>query len=295
MARSLSRTPGTRRPGRPPRSRRPSVIPACRRPPAAAPRRFPRPSGTAPDILLITVDTLRADAPGYSGNASAATPNIDRLAGGGGPSSGAHAHNVDDASFPRQHPDGPVPLRARRARQRRVPSGPEDADPRHAAPSRTGYSTAAVIGAFPLDARFGLDRGFDAYDEKYPQGANEYDFRVAERPASEVVVARRWWAATPGDRVFSGCTSTIAIFPIVPPAAHRGPLCGRPVSRRSGGRGRGARSALRGPAASSARRPPRPDFRTTARPWETTGKSRTVSSPTRRRCTFRSSCGVPDS
>ena len=37
-----------------------------------------------------------------------------------------------------------------------------------------GYATAAVVGAFPLDARFGLSRGFRLYDQKYPQGAHAY-------------------------------------------------------------------------------------------------------------------------
>ena len=81
-----------------------------------------------------------------------------------------------------------------------------------------GYSTAAVIGAFPLDARFGLDRGFDTYDERYPQGANEYDFRVAERPAPEVVaLARRWWADNAGRRRFLWVHLYDCHFPHVPP------------------------------------------------------------------------------
>ena len=46
------------------------------------------------NILLITIDTLRADALGAYGNASAATPWMDRLAAGGLRFSNAHAHNV---------------------------------------------------------------------------------------------------------------------------------------------------------------------------------------------------------
>ena len=65
--------------------------------------------------------------------------------------------------------------------------------PRRPCSTAADIATAAFIGAFPLDARFGLDRGFDLYDERYPQGANEYDFRVAERPAPEVVAAARRW------------------------------------------------------------------------------------------------------
>ncbi len=162
---------------------------ACRRPTArAAPV-----SSRRPDILLITVDTLRADALGYSGNARAATPNIDRLAAKGRAFLGAHAHNVMTLPSHANILTGRYPY----------DHGIRDNDgfrldpmtPTLATLLRSaGYSTAAIIGAFPLDARFGLDRGFDTYDERYPQGANEYDFRVAERPASEVVaLARRWW------------------------------------------------------------------------------------------------------
>src|SRR5262245_41772116 len=50
--------------------------------------------GSRPDILLITVDTLRADAVGAYGNRRASTPAIDRLAAGGVRFTDAHAQNV---------------------------------------------------------------------------------------------------------------------------------------------------------------------------------------------------------
>ena len=167
---------------------------ACRR----TPERAPAASSPRPDILLITVDTLRADAVGYSGNARAATPNIDRLAGEGRAFLEAHAHNVMTLPSHANILTGRYPYE----------HGIRDNDGFRLDPKTptlatllrsAGYSTAAMIGAFPLDARFGLDRGFDVYDERYPQGANEYDFRVAERPASEVVaLGRRWWSDNAG-------------------------------------------------------------------------------------------------
>jgi len=64
-----------------------------------------------------------------------------------------------------------------------------------------GYATAAFIGAFPLDSRFGLARGFDVYDHSFPQGTGGYDLTIPERPASEVVaLARRWLASAPSGR-----------------------------------------------------------------------------------------------
>jgi len=169
------------------------VSPACRQ---ESPDSHPTPP--LPDIVLVSIDTLRADALGYAGNPRARTPNLDRLASEGKTFLFAHAHNVMTlpshaniltGRYPYEHGvrdnDG----------FRLDPKWDTAATLLHAA----GYSTGAFLGAFPLDARFGLDRGFDVYDERYPQGANEYDFRVAERPAAEVVAAaRRWYAENAG-------------------------------------------------------------------------------------------------
>ena len=45
-------------------------------------------------MLLITIDTLRADALGAYGNTKVATPGLDRLSSGGVRFSRASAHNV---------------------------------------------------------------------------------------------------------------------------------------------------------------------------------------------------------
>src|SRR5436190_19055615 len=46
------------------------------------------------DVVLITIDTLRADAPGFAGNTKVRTPLLDRLARAGRVYPDAHAHNV---------------------------------------------------------------------------------------------------------------------------------------------------------------------------------------------------------
>jgi Flp pilus assembly protein TadD len=50
-----------------------------------------------------------------------------------------------------------------------------------------GYDTAAFIGAFVLDHRFGLGQGFDTYDDRIPRDPDASDRLEAERPASAVV------------------------------------------------------------------------------------------------------------
>src|SRR5436190_23297928 len=62
-----------------------------------AKHRGPASGGNLPpatNIILITIDTTRADAVGYAGNATVKTPFLDSLAAGGMVFTNAHAHNV---------------------------------------------------------------------------------------------------------------------------------------------------------------------------------------------------------
>jgi arylsulfatase A-like enzyme/Flp pilus assembly protein TadD len=166
----------------------------CRRP-ARAPATAP--SASPPDVVLITIDTLRADALGFAGNTRVRTPNLDLLAGQGLVFTGAHAHNVMTLPSHANILTGLYPYE----------HGVRDNEGFRLDPkiptlatllTEKGYATAAILGAFPLDSRFGLSRGFRLYDQKYPQGAHAYDFSVAERPAPEVVAAARSWYSRNG-------------------------------------------------------------------------------------------------
>ncbi len=65
--------------------------------------------------------------------------------------------------------------------------------------ARAGYATGAFVGAFPLDSRFGLDRGFTVYDDEYPKGSDLDEFRFAERRGDQVVGrALAWFEAQAG-------------------------------------------------------------------------------------------------
>ncbi len=162
----------------------------------------PGPSLEGADVLLITLDTLRADALGFAGNRRAATPVLDRLAAAGRVFDDAHAHNVVTLPshaniltglYPYQHgvrensgfvlPDT-VPTLATLLRQ-------------------AGWATAAFVGAYPLDHGFGLARGFDEYDDRFPRGSRPDEFAMAERRGDQVVgPALVWWNAHRGQRRF---------------------------------------------------------------------------------------------
>jgi arylsulfatase A-like enzyme/Flp pilus assembly protein TadD len=56
-----------------------------------------------------------------------------------------------------------------------------------------GYRTGGFVSAFPLDSRFGLDRGFDVYDDSFADARTGRAFLLQERPGTETVtLARRW-------------------------------------------------------------------------------------------------------
>ncbi|MCU1231970.1 MAG: hypothetical protein JWO97_4854 [Acidobacteria bacterium] len=170
-----------------------ALLAACAKPEAPAP-----PPAARPDIILVTIDTLRADSVGFAGNTRVKTPFLDRLASQGIVFTNAHAHNVVTLPshvniltglYPYQH-------------------GVRDnagftLDPKHATVAKllhdAGYATGAFVGAFPLDARFGLNQGFDVYDDNYGKGAASLDFVIQERPATAVLdAATKWWRGAEG-------------------------------------------------------------------------------------------------
>ena len=121
---------------------------------------------TRPDIVLVTIDTLRADRMGCYGDRQARTPNLDALAREGIRFETAvtpvpltlPAHtSLLSGLQPYRH--GVLDNAGFRLR--------ESTTTLAAALSRSGYATAASIGAFVLDRRFGLDRGFDRYGDRF--------------------------------------------------------------------------------------------------------------------------------
>ncbi len=154
------------------------------------------------NVLLITVDTLRADALGFAGREDVATPALDRLAAEGVVFTRAQAHNVVTLPshaniitglYPYEHG---IRENSGFFLAESVPTAGEYF-------SRAGFATGAIIGAFPLSARYGLNRGFDTYDDSYPKGWNQSEFFIPERRGDEVVSrGLDWWRQNSGRRRF---------------------------------------------------------------------------------------------
>ena len=115
-----------------------------------------------PDVILITIDTLRADHLGSYGYKDGETPNLDALARAG--TRFAHAYTPVPITLPAHAVimTGSYPMMT----GMHDFSGnklPTDTPTLAKALSAQGYRTAAFVSAAVLDTRFGLNAGFDTY------------------------------------------------------------------------------------------------------------------------------------
>ena len=161
-----------------------------RRPIAKATQSIPTGALRGANVLLVTIDTLRADRVGAYGSHRGLTPAIDALANAGLRFDHTYAHvpltlpshaSLMTATYPTRNgvrDNGTFHL--------------GDAPPTLAATLKTaGYRTGAFIGAFVLDARFGLNRGFDVYDDRMAGSSAELD--LVQRIADQVVAPAQEW------------------------------------------------------------------------------------------------------
>src|SRR6185369_8689706 len=67
----------------------------------------------------------------------------------------------------------------------------------------TGFATGAFVGSYALDARFGLNAGFDVYDGRFDDRATGGALIVPERPATAVVARATAWISAQGGQWFA--------------------------------------------------------------------------------------------
>ena len=147
------------------------------------------------NLLLISIDTLRADHLSCNGAQNVTTPNLDRLAREG-------------VNFGRARTSVPLTLPSHAS----ILTGnyPPTHGVRDNATSRlaesqltlgevlqtNGYETSAFLGSFVLDRRFGLAQGFDTYDDQVAGAPEELESLEAERSAEAVYTAFESWLSS---------------------------------------------------------------------------------------------------
>jgi len=149
------------------------------------------PAPAARNLVIITIDTLRADRVGTYGYAAARTATMDRLA-------------RDGVKFTHAYATAPITLTSHASLMTgRYPAGhgarhngmrldlktPTLADRL----SQAGFATGGFVAAYPLDRRFGLIKGFQTYGDRMPPSVNGR--AVNERPGRAVVDEALGWLA----------------------------------------------------------------------------------------------------
>jgi arylsulfatase A-like enzyme/Flp pilus assembly protein TadD len=183
------------------------------------------------NLILVTVDTLRADRLSCYGYSRNQTPNIDALG-----AQGARFASVV-AQVPLTLPShcsiltGTYPM----FHQVRDNVGYSlDASKSTLAEvlKAQGYRTAAFVGAYVLSAKFGLNQGFDFYDDDFGKPARAggiVNLNQLERPAAEVIRRAIQWVENNSSAPFF---TWIHLYdphdPYDPPAPFKARFAGRP-------------------------------------------------------------------
>jgi arylsulfatase A-like enzyme/cytochrome c-type biogenesis protein CcmH/NrfG len=167
------------------------------RQPATTPPPLPR------HVLVITIDTLRADRLGCYGNREVATPNMDRLAHEGAMALEASVQvpmtrpshvSILTGLYPAQHG---IRDNISTALAADVPTLAE-------AFKAAGFRTAGFVSSIVLSRQSGLARGFDEYSDRFDAGADDARFLDTLRKRGDIVTAEAiaWLGQHANDRTF---------------------------------------------------------------------------------------------
>ncbi len=206
------------------------AVASCARdanPPAAA-AKAPR------HLVIVTIDTLRADRLGAYGNTSVPTPNFDRLAREGARALDASAHvpitrpshtSLFTGRYPAEHgvrDNISLPL------AKDVPTLAETL-------KANGFTTAAFVSTFVLASSSGLNRGFDHYDDlaetSGPDGAAALG-QAQRRGDATLARVEQWLAARGAEPSTTRTALWVHLYdphdPYEPPAPFAAPFADRP-------------------------------------------------------------------
>jgi arylsulfatase A-like enzyme/Flp pilus assembly protein TadD len=195
-------------------------VAACRPAPAVPP--------TARHVVLVTIDTLRADRLGCYGS-DVATPNLDRIASEGAlaPQATAHVpltrpshvtlftgrlpfeHGIRDNVSPAVVPDTPLLAEAFK---------------------KAGFATAAFVSSVVLASESGLDRGFDVYSDRFEGARGDAQFLNTVQKRGDVTLgeATAWLEANHAGRLFAWIHLYDPHDPYEPPEPYASRYADRP-------------------------------------------------------------------
>ena len=180
------------------------------------------------NVLLITVDTLRPDRLSCYSPKYVKTPAIDALAARGVLFENAFAHCPITLASHASILLGVTPF-THGVGDNSKGKVPASFPTMATALKAQGYATGAFIGAFPLETRFGLARGFDIYDDAFPARKENASF-YAERRADAVVDAALAWLGRQRGAWFCWIHVFDPHAPYAPPEPYAGRFASDPYS-----------------------------------------------------------------
>ena len=180
------------------------------------------------NVILITLDTLRADHLSCYDKRFVATPNLDYLAAEG--TLFEHCVSQTPLTLPSHATilSGTYPFyhQVRDNETTRVPGSLSlisEIFKQH------GFATSAFIGAMVLDSNFGLDRGFDTYADRFDTHDPLNRWGEIRKPAAAVLKESRLWIEqNSGQRFFSWIHLYDPHAPWDPPSPFREQYPGHP-------------------------------------------------------------------
>ena len=152
------------------------------------------------NVLLVTIDTLRPDRLSCYSPKYLQTPRIDGLAAKGVLFERAFAHDPETLPSHTNILLGMTSLAHGVSENSKSIVAPEFLTLAELLKSR-GFATGAFVSAFTLDSRFGLNQGFEVYDDHYPAKALPGK-RFSERGAAKTIAAALQWLSVPKGKWF---------------------------------------------------------------------------------------------
>lgn len=195
----------------------------------AACRAAPTPAPVARHLVLVTIDTLRADRLGSYGNRSVETPHLDAIARDG-------ARAIDaSVQAPLTRPSHVTLLSGLYPAEHGIrdnvsPALREDVPTLAERLKAGGFTTAGFVSSIVLSRQSGLARGFDTFSDHFDIGADDARFlntiqRRGDIPTAEAIT---WLEAHQGSRLFLWLHLYDPHDPYEPPEPFASRYAGRP-------------------------------------------------------------------
>jgi arylsulfatase A-like enzyme/Tfp pilus assembly protein PilF len=189
----------------------------------------PSAPAVARHVVIVTIDTLRADRLGCYGRADVATPRLDRIAAGGALALEASAHvpltrpshvSIFTGLLPPEHG----------IRDNISPAVVPDVPLLAEVLQKAGFATGAFVSSVVLDSQSGLDRGFDTYADRFEGASGDAQFlnTVQKKGTETLEEALEWLESKRQGRVFLWLHLYEPHDPYEPPEPYASRYAGRP-------------------------------------------------------------------